>query len=387
MLTLRGRRYDTAEPVTVCLAGDRIHSVTPLTPDDSASALPWIAPGLFDPQINGYGGTWFCQPNLTAEQAAAALEPHFQFGLTRLFPTLITASREAFQAGLTAIRTSCEASPRLNRLVAGCHLEGPSISAEDGPRGAHPKTQVRPPDWDEFLRLQEASGGRVRLVTLAPEVTGAVPFIQKAVAAGVTISIGHTAADSDQIRAAVDAGARMSTHLGNGAHGMIRRHPNCIWDQLADDRLTASLITDGHHLPAAVVRSMIRAKGPGRTVITCDSAGLAGCPPGIYQIESGPVEVLPEGRIVVAGQRQLLAGSAQLTDHCVAKAIEMAGLSLKDAFDMAGRTTCRLLGLEEARLRAGALADVVLFDWPGPGSPFEWRATIAAGELCYGTLS
>jgi N-acetylglucosamine-6-phosphate deacetylase len=273
--------------------------------------------------------------------------------------------------------------------VAGCHLEGPFISKEDGPRGAHPLQHVRPADWDEFQKLQDAAGGLIRLVTLAAEAEGAVEFIRRAVDAGITIAIGHTAANSDQITAAVDAGARLSTHLGNGAHGQIRRHPNYIWDQLGEPRLMASIITDGHHLPPAVIRTMIAAKGVRNIVITCDASGLAGLPPGEYEMpDKASVEILDNGAIVLAGQRQLLAGSGSETDACVAHAIDAAGVSIGEAFDMAGKTPCRLLGLEQVRLRRGSRADLVVFrcEKGESGTQLDWQTTIAAGQVRHGAL-
>lgn len=386
MLQIHGRRYDTGEAVRIDIDDGRIKSIERAASATDAGKWPLIAPGLFDLQINGHGGTWFSDESLTPEKVIGALEPHFRFGITRLMPTLVTASHEAFVAGFTAIRQACEQERWVDQMVAGCHQEGPYISQEDGPRGAHPLQHVRRADWDEFCHYQEASGGRIRLVTLAPEADGAVPFIEKAVAAGITIAIGHTGANSDQVTAAADAGARLSTHLGNGAHGQMRRHPNYIWDQLGDSRLMASIIPDGHHLPPSVIRSFIAVKGKSNIVITCDAAGLAGCPPGPYPAASGQVEILEDGRIVIAGQDQLLAGSSLETDTCVAHAMSVADLSLREAFDMAGRNPCRLLGCEEVGLTPGSRADLVLFDYAGPGASFEWRATIASGELRFGEI-
>jgi N-acetylglucosamine-6-phosphate deacetylase len=245
---------------------------------------------------------------------------------------------------------------------------------------------VRPADWDEFCELQRAAGGRIRLVTLAAEAGNAVEFIMKATASGVVISIGHTAGAPEQIAAAVDAGAKLSTHLGNGAHGMIRRHPNYIWEQLGDKRLWASLITDGFHLPPSVVRSMIGTKGLNRIIITCDASGLAGCLPGRYTDGPMDVEILEDGRIVVAGQTQFLAGSGVETDACVARAIEYAGLSLQEACDLAGRNPALLLGFEEIRLRRGSRADLILFHYEHPGDPLDIITTIASGEVRYGEI-
>ncbi len=346
----------------------------------------YVAPGLFDLQINGHGGTWFSQDDLTADDVVTILEPHFKFGITRLCPTLITNSHEALAAGFTAVREACEREDWVSRMVPGCHLEGPYLSKEDGPRGAHPLEHVRAADWNEFCRLQEASGNRIRLVTLAPEADGAIDFIKQAVATGVVISIGHTAADAQQIEAAVAAGARLSTHLGNGAHGTMRRHPNYIWEQLGHPRLKASIITDGHHLPPSVVRSVIRTKTPRNTIITCDAAGLAGCPPGVYRHGSLEVEILDDGRIVIAGQRQLLAGSSLETDTCVANAVAFAGISLAEAIDMAGRNPARLLGFEPIALRRGSRADVIQFSCTRPGDPLQIAATVSAGAVRFGTI-
>lgn len=384
MTELKGRSYINGEPICVTIDGDRISRIDPAWPKSNASDWPWIAPGLLDMQINGHKGIWFCDPNLTSEQVLKVLEAHFAFGITRLCPTLITSSFEAFSAGLTAIRRACESAEWANKMVPGIHLEGPFISSEDGPRGAHPLAQVRPADWDEFQKLQEISGQRIKLVTIAPETGHAEDFIRRAVASGVTVSIGHTGATPEQVTAAVDAGATMSTHLGNGAHGLLRRHPNYIWEQLGDRRLFACVITDGHHLPASVIRSVVRTKSTLHTIITCDSSGLAGCPPGVYQMEAGAIEILPEGKIVVAANPQFLAGSAQLTDACVSHAIQAAGLTLAEAWNMASRNPARALKFEEQRLARGSRADLVQFDYAGPDDHIQIRATIAAGELRYG---
>ena len=385
-MKIKGRRYENGEPVCVTVDGERIVSIDPALPAGNIDDWPYLAPGLFDLQINGHGGTWFSKEGLTADDVIKTLEPHFKYGITRLCPTLVTNSHAALASGFTAIREACEREAWVDAMVPGCHLEGPYISAEDGPRGAHPLQHVRPADWDEFLQLQECSGHRIRLVTLAPESEGAIDFIRKAVDANITIALGHTGASPEQVTEAVDAGARLSTHLGNGAHGHIRRHPNYIWEQLGDPRLTASIITDGHHLPPSVVRSIVGAKGQFGTVITCDAAGLAGCPPGVYSEGLTDVEILESGKIIIAGQDQLLAGSSLETDTCVANAMDMAGLSLQDAFDLAGRNPARLLGFEEIRLLRGSRADLVLFHYRGAGSKLEFVSTVAAGQLRFGDL-
>ena len=201
----------------------------------------------------------------TIDDVAAVVAVQYSQGVGRFCPTVTTGPFEVLRHGLATIAAACNAERAIAERVAAIHLEGPYISAIDGPRGAHPEACCRPPDWDEFQRLQESADGMIRLVTLSPEYAEAPEFIRRAVAGGIVVAIGHTAADSSQIRAAVNAGARLSTHLGNGAHRMLRRHPNYIWDQLADDRLSATLIVDGHHLPPEVVKTFVRAKSPERT--------------------------------------------------------------------------------------------------------------------------
>lgn len=383
---LRARRYDTGEPIEVTVNGARITAVEPARPAKTLADWPFVAPGLFDLQINGYGGVWFSDRTLTPEKVVQAIEAYFAHGVARLCPTLITAACETLLAGFAAIRTACERHPWLDHVVAGCHLEGPYLSGEDGPRGAHPKAHIRPADWHEFCDLQKASGGRIRLVTIAPEVPHAIEFIRRAVETGVRIAIGHTAATGEQVLAAVDAGATLSTHLGNGAHPVIRRHPNYIWEQLGESRLAASIITDGQHLPDSVIRSIVRAKSVPQTIITCDAAGWAGCLPGVYENELGKVEVLADGRIAVAGQREILAGSGAATAACVAHAVQCGAATLREAIDMACRNPTRFFGFPEGVLRPGQPADLFLFRPDIQNGKLDILATLVEGELRYGEV-
>jgi N-acetylglucosamine-6-phosphate deacetylase len=361
-MSIIAKQFETGQPVRIEItSAGRIASVTPATGYCRESDLPLVAPGFFDLQINGYGGIWFSDPHLTADQVLQVLSQYQRHGVTRLCPTLITNSREALCAGLAAVRQACEREVWADQMVAGCHVEGPFISGEDGPRGAHPREYVRPCSWSEFQAWQAAAGGRVCLVTIAPEAEGAEDFIRQASGNGVTIAIGHTAANTKQIQAAVQAGARLSTHLGNGASPILPRHPNLLWDQLGENRLAASLITDGHHIPASFVRSVVRAKGESECVITCDASGLAGCSPGPYEVYGQVFEVLSNGKIVVGGQRTLLAGSGQTTEHCVAMCVQLAGVSLGAACRMAGDNPARILRRERIGLTAGSRADLVVF--------------------------
>ncbi|MBP88911.1 MAG: N-acetylglucosamine-6-phosphate deacetylase [Planctomycetaceae bacterium] len=375
------KRYDTGEAASISISEGRIASISAAEDVD----LPWIAPGFVDLQVNGYGGQEFNDLELTSEKVEIVSKAMDADGVTSYLPTATTHGFEMLSHTMRTLAAACDASREVARRVPGFHLEGPYMSKEDGPRGAHPLEHCRAPDWEEFQRLQEAAGGHIRIVTLSPEYAEAPAFIRRSVDSGVLVAIGHTAATSDQIKAAVDAGASMSTHLGNGAHGQIRRHPNYIWDQLADDRLVASLIVDTHHLPPAVVKCFVRGKTPRRCVLVSDLVGMAGMPSGEYTNTSiGNIEILEDGRIVVAGQRQYMAGAGLPITHGVANMMRFTDVDLKTTIDMASIRPAELIGETPVRLEIGAVADLVLFDIPGSG-PAHVRCTINAGEVVYGS--
>lgn len=385
-LVFHARRFDTREPVRVCIEAGRIARVVPISlPAAHAAALPWVAPGFVDIQVNGWGGREFSDIELTPEKVLAVTREHYAFGVTGYCPTLTTQSLDCLAHGVATIHQACETMPEVARLVPGIHVEGPYFSTEDGPRGAHPKEHCRRPNWDEFQRLQEAAQGRIKILTMSVEFDEAPDFVARVSASGVVVSIGHTGANSEQIKAAVDAGARMSTHLGNGSHRMLRRHPNYIWDQLAEDRLTASLIVDGHHLPPEVVKSMVRAKTPERIVLVSDVSGLAGLPVGRYAMTSGvELEILPSGKLVVAGQDQILAGASFPIGFAVANVMNFAGVDLPTAVTMASSRPAQIIGAPHGGLCPGDRADLVLFTLHGEPASLTVKATIAMGEVIYG---
>lgn len=386
------RRYDTRELVLFETSSGRIARTQRVNSPAPGRAFPWLAPGFVDVQVNGLRGQEFSSLDLTPEKVASVVRDHFSFGVTAICPTLTTQSFDCLAHGLAAIDEACRQFPDVGRAVAGIHLEGPYFSTEDGPRGAHPREHCRRPDLAEFQRLQQSSGGRIRILTMSPEFEESPAFIAQLTAGGVIVAIGHTAASGAQIRAAVDAGARLSTHLGNGAHAMLRRHPNYIWDQLADDRLWASLIVDGHHLPPEVAKTMVRAKTPGRCILVSDVSGLAGLPAGRYHSSGGDVEILPDGRLVIAGQDQLLAGASRPIGVGVVNVMRFAGLDLADAVAMASTQPAALLGRASVSLRPGDPADLVLFTLESGGEAADHpvnlhvQATILGGELVYGRL-
>jgi N-acetylglucosamine-6-phosphate deacetylase len=340
----------------------------------------WVAPGWVDIQVNGFAGVDYNAPTAPHEEIARSVRVQYSAGVTRFYPTVITGAPDDM---LGALKNLTRAKETLAEGAAmdGFHVEGPHISPDDGPRGAHPKRWVRPPDIDEFRRWQEATGGRIRLVTLAPEWPGAPKYIEAVVAENVVVSIGHTAAEARHIADAVSAGATMSTHLGNGAHGVMRRHPNYIWEQLAEDRLRASFIVDGIHLPTSFLKVGLRAKGMDRAVLVTDASSPAGCPPGRYRLGEQDVDLTSDNRVVLAGQERL-AGSALRMDRGVENLMRLGELSLADAVRLAtvnaaraGRVPGRQNGFAQ-----GERADFVLFNLDPQTKSIQVKATYVGGH-------
>jgi len=389
-MRITGKLCEDGQYSVVTIADNRIISVEPHTenqPGDLGGADVWIAPGFIDTQFNGYGGYNFNRGSWSKGDVSDAAIPRIvelaaRAGTAMLCPTIFTGHNQGMMESLKSTALAVDTDRDIARALPAIHVEGPYISSEDGARGAHPLEHVRDPDWDEFQRFQEAANGLIKILTLAPERTGALAFIEKATEAGIVISIGHTASTPEQIRDAAQAGARMSTHLGNGSHAMIPRHQNYIWEQLADDRITAGIITDGHHLPPSVAKCFARVKGPSRTVIVSDAVALGGCPPGIY--DDGRHEVLPSGKVVLAGT-PYLAGAGHLLDTCVANALRFTDLGLEGVARATATNPARLLGLGNHKgcVAAGYDADLTLFRVPLDEGPLGIVATIVEGKTVF----
>ncbi len=358
-----------------------ISAVEPLLapPGDS----PFLSPGWIDLQVNGFAGVDYNSPRAAHEQIAHSIRALFKTGVTRFFPTVITGSPENMGGALRNLATAKENIAE-GAAMEGFHLEGPYISPDDGPRGAHPARWVRPPNLDEFERLQDASRGNIRLVTLSPEWVEAPGFIESLSRKGVVVSIGHTAATAEQIHAAVNAGATLSTHLGNGAHAVLPRHPNYIWEQLAEDRLAASFIVDGIHLPISFLKTALRAKGLERSLLVTDAVMPAGCPPGPYQLGEVDVELHPDLSVRLAGGTRL-AGSALEMHRAIANVIGLAGISLRDAVALATRNPARVgrIASRQRGLNSGERADLVRFRYDQTAQKIQILETYLNGSLVY----
>ena len=363
-------------PVEIVIADDRVQSIQEVNAADSTIQ---IAPAPIDIQVNGFAGFDLNVATVTPADVCAMVRALWRVGTGFLCPTVVTASYDGIRNSLRAIVKACEMDSLVAHSVLGIHLEGPYISAEDGPRGAHPLEHVREPDWDEFRQWQDIAEGQISIVTLAPEKKNAIPFIEKLVANGIVVALGHTNASADDIQAAIDTGAKLSTHLGNGAHALIRRHPNYIWEQLGADELWASLIVDGHHLPSSVAKSMMRAKTLDRCILVSDAVALAGMKPGIYQFAGKSVELTTDRCVRLVGT-EYLAGSAIELARGIENSVQFAGISLKEAVSLA---TLQPMHLLNAKAHVETKTNLIIFKWDAAECEINLIATIVGDELVY----
>jgi N-acetylglucosamine-6-phosphate deacetylase len=342
----------------------------------------YVAPGLVDLQVNGFAGLDLNDGHLTPERVKTLADHMLSVGVTTFLPTLITAPEADIIRALTVIAEARRRFPFVAEMVPFVHVEGPSISPLDGPRGAHPAAYVRQPSLEEFERWQAVSSDLVGLVTIAPEQPGAIDYISALVQRGVHVALGHTAASPNEIHEAAAAGASLSTHLGNGAAATLPRHPNFLWSQLADDRLIATFIADGHHLPADTFKAMVRAKGLERAILVSDAVALAGMPPGLYeQPVGGSVEVTADGRVGIAGTPYLAGAGLPLCAN-VAIAVQMAGLTLSEGLRLATQNPGRIAG-GRGRLAVGTPADLIQFAWQEGQRRLDVSAVWLRGEQVF----
>ena len=363
---LEGRLFPDGSAVRVAIEEGRIASVTPATLlKEPAGVERWLLPGFFDLQVNGFDGRSFASPEVTNEDVEHIARALLRTGTTRFLPTVITADLETVCRQLSVLAKAMERIPLLRAMCPGIHLEGPFISPEDGPRGAHRREYLRDPSIADYEKLQAAAAGRLVMLTLAPERPGALELIRHVSSRGVVVALGHHRADDQTLQGAIAAGARVCTHLGNGSDAVLPRLDNYIWRQLGDDRLWATFIADGHHLPAATLRCMLRAKGPERSILVTDVNELAGKPPGRYLRPSGlEAELTKEGKVVLAGT-PYLAGSVATMPLLVAHSVSLAGLALPEAVRLATQQPESLMHplVTSWSCQPGAVANLAEVDW------------------------
>lgn len=360
-LEVQGIHYATGKLTKFIIENGYIKDIIEI--EENIANRPLVAPGLVDLQINGYKGTDFNKEPLTSEQWEAVVYDLAQAGVTTFYPTIITNSIDTLAYIFKENVEQLSKGDLYSTFIGGFHLEGPYISKEDGPRGAHFKEYVKHPEWDEFSRLQDIAKGLIKLITLSPEWEQSQAFIQKATNSGVKVAIGHTAATTAQIRSAVEAGAVLSTHLGNGAHLFMPRHPNYLWDQLAEEGLWSSVISDGHHLPVNVLKVIEKVKKE-KMILISDSVSLAGMKPGHYkQAIGGEVTLTTDGRLHLKENEDLLAGSAQNLLQGIENLVNNHITDLKEAINKASIYPAKLMGLPQQQgLEIGAPADMILIE-------------------------
>ena len=362
--TVYGLEPGTGQSLTVEVKDGLIHTVHRAPAAVPATGQGWLAAGLIDLQVNGYAGYDLNDDQVTPETVQALARAMLDSGVTTFLPTLITASEAQLTKALVAVQAARSLDPVVAKMVPYVHVEGPAIAPEDGPRGAHPAAHVRPPSVAEFERWQQASGSVVGMVTLSPHWPESAAYISHLVASGVHVALGHTDASPAQIVAAVDAGARISTHLGNGMYAMINRRRNPFWAQLVDDRLCASFIADGHHLAPDLLKVMLRSKGLGQSMIVSDATAIGGMSAGHYQASiGGAVTLSANGRLSMDdGSDQYLAGAALPLLAGVANLVRDGGLGLSDALGLATVQPGRWVG-GRGLLAPGQPADLIRFNW------------------------
>jgi N-acetylglucosamine-6-phosphate deacetylase len=345
--------------VEIAITGESIDSIVSVAQTDHDLI---IGPGFTDIQVNGYGGVDYNELYDDPYKLAAISRLLYKEGVTTHLPTIITNSAEQIINLICQVMALRKQDELSQWSIEGLHIEGPFISAVDGPRGAHPKEFVRPPDWNLFLRWQEAAEGLIKVITLSPEWENSNEFIEQCVKNNVLVSIGHTCATHQQLMDAVSAGASMSTHLGNGIHPILARHPNYLWSQLADDRLYASIIADGFHLPAEVIHVFKKVKNE-KLILVSDSVSLAGMPPGDYDLHiGGQVTLTKAGKLHLRNNPSIFAGSSANLKECVSFLVNQKLATLTETWEMASVRPQRLIQPDHRLFEAGAIADLIVVE-------------------------
>lgn len=347
------------------------------------SSLPYLAPGLIDLQVNGFAGVDFNTLPLSKADLIHATEAMLSYGVTGYYPTIITNSDENICELFQTFQSMKSCDSRLEQCLLGYHLEGPFISPNDGPRGAHSREYVQAPNVELLKKWHQASQDQLRILTLSPEwEQGLAETIDYCVANQIKVSIGHSSATPVQIAQAAQLGATMSTHLGNGCDLQIHRHHNYIWQQLAEDNLWTAIIADGFHLPPAVIKVILKAKHD-QVILTSDTTAFGGMQPGRYQTHiGGDVILTEEGKLHLASNDELLAGSAKSVLDCINYLTRAKLLDAESAWSKASATPAQFMGLSQrGSLVVGQRADVVELE--KRDETLFVTKTLLAGEAVY----
>lgn len=377
-LKIEGILYSDNSKVSIETSNGKISKLNQLSLKHKSQNLI-LAPGLIDVQINGYMGVDFSGPDLTIEGVRKATKALWKVGVTSYFPTIITSDIERIKKNF-AILALARKDPEIGKSIAGFHLEGPYISPINGFRGAHLEKYIKLPNWNEFQEIQKAAENGIKLITVAPELEGVIPFIRKCVDTGVVVALGHHNGTVSDIQMAVDAGAKMATHLGNGCANEINRHHNPLWPQLSDDRITPSIIADGFHLTKEEVRTFYKVKGVNKIILVSDALDLAGLPVGEYM--RGERTLLLTPNVVKLPKENVLAGAASPISKCVGVIMDYTQCELKDAIQMASTNPAAMFLLKDlGEIELGKRGDIIQFSMDN--NEMVIHKTFVEGELVY----
>ena len=378
--SVEGLHYETGQKIIISFRNGVISTIEELPHNESDTHLPFIAPGLIDNQVNGYCGVDFSGEDLGTDGVKKAATAMLADGVTTFVPVVVTGSLDAMVRSFRVLSEAL-ADEDLSRSIPGFHLEGPWLSTETGFYGCHPLKYLRKPSIAEFIEFQETAGGRIIELTIAPELDGAMDLIRYCTDNRVKVAIGHTNASASIINAAVGNGASISTHLGNGCANLIDRHRNPIWPQLANDKLTPSLIADGHHLLPEELSVFSKAKGFDNLIITSDVNFLIGMQPGIYDYMGSKIEMSADGLVRVP-ELNCLAGASMPLKRGIEIMMRDTGCSLGEAVNLAAKNVARILDLNNiGTLEHGRKADLILFNIAY--GRIEISQTIKNGELAF----
>lgn len=381
VIKVEGILYLNNKPVVIEIESGNISKLAHNTNETSENKV-FIAPGLIDIQINGYMGVDFSGPGLTVEDVRKATKALWKVGVTSYFPTIITSDISRLKNNF-AVLAQARKDPEIGPSIPGFHLEGPYISPVKGFRGAHLEKYIKNPDWEEFQEIQKAAENGIILITLAPELEGVLSFISKCTDSGVVVALGHHNGSAYDVQLAVEAGAKMATHLGNGCANEINRHHNPLWPQLSNDRITPSIIVDGFHLTKEEVRSFYKVKGPNRTILVSDALDLAGLPPGEYT--RGERKLLLTPNVVRLPKENVLAGAASPLSKCLGVMMEFTQCGLANAIQMASTNPAKMFSLGTiGRIKQGNRADLILFTMKD--NEMVIKKTFVSGKLVYSQI-
>ena len=354
---VRARHYATRQAMRLKWQAGLISSIEPV-PDTALDEERWIAPTLFDVQVNGFGGVDFQQDQLSDKALLAAVRALRAAGCSRFLLTLVTDDWTRLTARLRHLKTLRTQSPELQSAIVGWHIEGPFLSTVPGFHGAHDPALMLDPTPKHIQDLRALTAQDPCLLTLSPERPGALPAISEAVSLGLKVSLGHTNASAEVLREAIAAGATGFTHLGNGCPRDLDRHDNILWRVFEQPGLTVSLIPDQIHVSPMLFRLVHRVLDPANVFYTSDAMSAAGMPPGVYSLGKLRLEVGAD-QVVRQPGKSLFAGSALRPIDGVFRSAKMLGAPWQEIWARFSEAPARFLGLRN-ELAIGQPADFCL---------------------------